>query len=250
MIKLKSKQEVAIMKEAGRRLRLVMKDLLPMVKPGVTTNQIDQKAEELIIKQGGEPSFKKVKNYSWAVCVPVNEQIVHTPPSSRKLKDGDVLTIDIGLFLDGLHTDHAVSLIVGQKKDPQVTKFLNVGKRTLKKALSKVKKDNYLGEVSKLIEKEIEEAGYHIVQELTGHGIGRELHEDPLVPGFLDSPLELTYKIRPGLVIAVEVIYAMGTSRMKFEKGSDWSIVTVDGSLSACFEHTIAVAEDKSIVLT
>lgn len=250
MIKLKTDKEIAIMQEAGRRLRKVMRGLLPTVKPGITTKQIDQKAEELIVKLGGEPSFKRVKNYSWATCLPINEQIVHTPPSKRQLKNGDVLTIDIGFYLNGLHTDHAVTFIVGDKKDPNVKRFLEVGKRTLEKAIPKVKKGNYLGEVSKAIEEGIGKAGYHIVQELTGHGIGHELHEDPLVPGFLNGPVGKTLKIKPGLVIAVEVIYAMGTSRMKFEKGSDWSIVTKDGSLSACFEHTIAVTEEKALILT
>ncbi|MBI2049737.1 type I methionyl aminopeptidase [Candidatus Roizmanbacteria bacterium] len=250
MIKLKTQEEIAIMQEAGRRLRKVMMQLLPQIKPGVTTQLIDKKAEELIIKLGGQPSFKRVKNYSWATCLPINEQIVHTPPSMRKLKNGDILTIDIGFYLGGFHTDHALTIIVGDKEDPKVVKFLNTGKKTLEKALAKVKTGNYLGEVSKTIEEEIEKAGYHVVQELTGHGIGHDLHEDPLVPGLLEGSLDKTYKIKPGLVIAVEVIYAMGTSRMKFEKGSEWSIVTVDGSLSACFEHTIAITKEGSIVLT
>lgn len=250
MIKLKTEEEIAVMQEAGKRLKQVMRELLPEVKPGIITNQVDEKAEELILRKGGEPSFKKVKNYSWSTCLPINEQIVHTPPSKRVLKNGDVLTIDIGFFLHGFHTDYAATFVIGNKKNPEIVKFLNTGKKTLEKALSKVKVGKYLGEVSKTIEEGIGKDNYHVVKELTGHGIGRDLHEDPLVPGFLDRPLEKTLKIRPGLVMAVEVIYAMGTGKMKFEGGSEWSIVTADGSLSACFEHTIAVNEEKSVILT
>ncbi len=250
MIKLKTPQEIAIMQEAGSKLRKVVADLLPLIKPGITTQYINDQAELLIKKYGGETSFGKVRNYRWATCLPVNEQAVHTPPSERVLKDGDVLTVDIGLYYREFHTDFATSFIVGDNEDKEAMKFLEVGKITLTKALKQVKSGNHLGNISQVIQEEIEKNGYKILKELTGHGIGRDLHEDPFVLQYLDRPLEKTYKMRPGLVIAVEVIYSQSTENISFEKGSDWSIVSADGSLAACFEHTIAITHKGPIIIT
>lgn len=250
MIKLKSPQEIRTIQEAGAKLKKVVAELIPQIKPGVTTEYIDNQAQSLIKKYGGEPSFSKVTNYHWATCLPINEQAVHTPPSGRVLKDGDVLTIDIGLYYRGFHTDFAISLIVGDKKDNQIVKFLEVGKKTLNKALKEVKNGSYLGKISQVIQQEIERGGYRILRELTGHGIGRDLHEDPFVFQFLDSPVEKTYKMRPGLVIAVEVIYSKSSAKIAYERGNEWSIVSADGSLVACFEHTIALTEQGPKILT
>lgn len=250
MIKLKTPEEIETMTESGRRLREVVKKLLPQIKVGKTTKQIDKEAEKLIRELGGEPSFKRVKNYNWSTCLPVNEQIVHTLPSDRILKEADILTLDIGFYYQGFHTDFATTFIVGEKQDKEVLKFLEIGRKTLNKALDKVKAGGYLGEISRTIEENITKNNFEVIHELTGHGIGRQLHEDPYVPGFLNVPVDKTYKMRPGLVIAVEVIYAKGGSKIKFEKNSDWSIVTADSSLSACFEHTIAIGDKRALILT
>lgn len=250
MIKLKKQREIEIMTESGIRLRKVVRKLIPQIKIGKTTKQIDKEAEKLITEFGGEPSFKKVKNYNWSTCLPINEQIVHTPPSDRILKNGDVLTLDIGFYYREFHTDFATTFIVGKKKNKEILKFLEIGRETLNNALKKVKAGKYLGEISQTIEENITKNNFKVIPELTGHGIGRELHEDPYVPGFLNLPVEKTYMMRPGLVIAVEVIYAKGGRKIKFEKDSDWSIVTKDGSLSACFEHTIAITDKRALILT
>lgn len=249
MIKLKSEEEIRIMQEGGKRLKRVVKSLLPHVKPGISTQEVDKQADRLIIKEGAEPSFKRVKGYKWSTCLCINEQIVHTPPSERIIQEGDVFTLDIGLYYQGYHTDYAITFQVG-RKDPKTEEFLQVGKKTLQKAIDKVRPDHYLGEVSQTIEKELKKANLHVAKELTGHGIGHDLHEDPFVPGFLDKPIEKTYKMRMGLVIAVEVIYAKGTDEITYENGSSWSIVTADGSLSACFEHTVAILGRKTLILT
>ncbi|OGK25090.1 type I methionyl aminopeptidase [Candidatus Roizmanbacteria bacterium RIFCSPLOWO2_01_FULL_37_13] len=249
MIKLKIKEEIGIMKEGGRRLREVVKELIPQIKAGITTKQIDNKAEKLIIKMGGEASFKKVKGYFWSTCLPLNEQIVHTPPSDRVLKECDVLTVDIGMYYKGFHTDFADTIAIG-KVSEDVTKFLQTGRKTLDLAIKKTKKESRIGEISQTIQKEVGKAGYSIVKELTGHGVGRNLHEDPYIPGFLDRPVENTLIIKPGLVIAIEIIYAMGNGKMEYEENDDWSIRTTDKSLSACFEHTVAVTDGGSIILT
>ncbi|MEK7495398.1 MAG: type I methionyl aminopeptidase [Patescibacteria group bacterium] len=250
MVNLKSSQEIAVMAESGKRLRAVVKDLSSLIKPGITTKEIDEKAEELIKEQGGESSFKTVSGYLFSTCIPINEQIVHTKPSKRVLKNGDVLTLDIGMLYKGWHTDYATTKVVGGKSENvNVNKFLRIGEETLYLAIKKAKIGNRLGEISEVIEREITGNGYFIIKELTGHGIGRKLHEDPYIFGFVDRPINKSTLIKKGLVIAIEIIYAMGTNTMIYED-DNWSIITKDQSLSACFEHTIAVTERGPVILT
>lgn len=249
-IHLKSKEEIETMMEGGRILRESVQELLPQIKAGMTTEQVDDIATKLIKSKGGEISFDKVPGYSWATCLPVNEQVVHTPPSNRVLQNTDVLTVDIGVYYGGLHTDYATTIVIGGTASPEVERFLEVGRASLDKAIEKAAVGAYLGEISQSIEEDIYGNGYHILEELTGHGIGKDLHEAPYVPGFLDRPVEKTYRIESGLVIAVEVIYSMGTEDIAHEKGNEWSIISADKSLTACFEKTIALFEKKRFILT
>jgi methionyl aminopeptidase len=250
MIHYKTEEEIKIMQEGGRRLRAVVKDLLPQVKAGMTTAKVNEIAEKLIKQAGGEISFNKVPGYDWATCLTINEQVVHTPPGKRVLKDKDVLTIDIGLYYQGFHTDFSTTFIIGGRSDKETDKFLSIGLETLKKAIDVAKAGNYLGQISETIEKNITGQGYFIMKALTGHGIGHELHEDPYVLGFLEKPVEKTLKIKPGLVIAIEIIYSRGSEKIAEEPGSDWSIISSDRSLTACFEHTVAITEKKTLILT
>lgn len=250
MIHYKTDQEIKLMAESGKRLREAVAVLLPKVEVGMTTRQIDDEAERLIRANGAEPSFKRVEGYKWTCCLPINEQVVHTPPSDRKLKNGDVLTIDVGAYYKGFHSDYATTFVVGGKKDEKVDRFLKTGEEALKNAIAQAKAGNRLGHISQSIEEDIYPAGYHIMEQLTGHGIGRELHEDPFVPGFLSEPVEKTLVLKPGLVIAIEIIYSMGTEDIAYEDGDGWSIVTDDGSLSACFEHTVAITDKNTFILT
>ncbi len=249
MINLKSDQEIALMSEGGKRLKKVVKELLPLIKEGITTKEIDNRAEELIKKQGGKSSFKTISGYLWTICSPINEQIVHTKPSNRILKEGDVLTLDIGILYQGLHTDYAITKVVGENKDAKINKFLKIGEETLTLAIKEAKIGKRLGSISSVIEKEITGNGYFIIKKLTGHGIGKKLHEDPYVFGFVDRPINKSLLIKKGLVIAIEIIYAMGTNEMIYEE-DNWSIITKDRSLSACFEHTIAITDQGPIILT
>lgn len=249
MIKLKTEEEIQIMKVGGKKLRNVLKKLEPEIKAGVTTREIDNKAEKLILDEGGSPSFKRVKGYSWTTCLSINEQIVHTPPSARVVKEGDLLTLDIGLFYKGYHVDYATSILIGQS-NKKIDNFLDTGKDALIKAISQVKIGNYLYKISEKIEETICNKGYFIIKQLTGHGIGRELHEDPYIPGYADRSINNKFKIKQGLTIAIEVIYSFGTEEIKYEKDNNWSIITADNSLSACFEHTVAVSKTKVEVLT
>jgi len=248
MIHLKSKEEIRLMIEGGKKLRKVVSNLLPIVRPGTTTELIDKKAEELIIKEGGQPSFKKVEGYFWTTCLPVNEQIVHTPPSGRVLKDGDLLTVDIGMYFQGYHTDFATTLMVGEEKDQRLKKFLETGQIALRKAILQAKTGKRITDISQAIQQEIEDNGYRVIKELTGHGIGKDVHEDPNIFGFFRGSKDKTVLIKPGLTVAIEVIYSQTSEEIEYE--DEWSIKTKDDSLSACFEHTIAVTENETIVLT
>lgn len=250
MIHLKTPAEIKIMEECGKKLRDTVEELIPFIKEGMTTLEIDKEAERLLVKNGAESSFKKVDGYSWSTCLPINEQTVHTPPTKRVLKAGDVLTLDIGAFYKGFHTDTATTFVIGGKTDQDTQKFLDAGKIALQKGIAQVNAGNHLGHISQVMEKEICGNGYFILKQLTGHGIGKELHEDPYVLNFLDKPIEKTYKMRPGLVIAVEIIYSQGTEEIAYEDETEWSIITDDHSLSACFEHTIAITEENAYILT
>lgn len=250
MINLKTTEEIKIMKEGGKRLRKVVEVLMPKIKVGITTKEIDDIAEELILKQGGESSFRKVPGYQWTTCLPINEQVVHTPPSERKVQNGDVLTVDIGLYYQGYHTDYSDTFVVGENKNKKINRFLEVGKNALYKAIDQAKVGNRLGNISQVIEREVYGNGYKILKDLTGHGIGKDLHEDPYVFGLLDKPVEKTTPIKPGLVIAIEVIYSMGAEDFIHELDEEWSVITSDKSISACFEHTVAITDKETMVLT
>ncbi len=247
MIHYKTDEEIAIISHAGAILKDVLEQAVSKVEPGMTTNDIDQFIDTTIVKRGGEPGFKRVKGYRWASCICVNEEIVHTPPSDRIINDGDVVTIDTGVYYKGLHTDSAYTVQAGIET-PQVHAFLEAGKRALHNALGVVKKGNRIGHISEQFEKTITQAGYSIVPELTGHGVGKELHEDPFVPCFLDRPIEKTVELKPGLVLAIEVMYAMGKGRMAYEDDK-WSIKTADNSIAACFEHTVAITKNGTLIL-
>lgn len=250
MIDYKNEEELLLMREGGAKLKKVVARLLSEIKVGQTTEEIDKRAEELIKKEGGESSFKKVKGYNWSTCLTINEQVVHTPPSKRQIKEGDILTVDIGMYYRGFHTDYAITIQIGEKKDKEKEKFLEVGRQTLNLAINEAKVGNKIADISAVIEKEIGKAGFFVMKELTGHGVGHKLHEDPFIPGFVDRPKEKSPTIRPGLAIAIEVIYSQGTSEIKYEAGNDWSIISADRSLTACFEHTVAISKKGTLILT
>lgn len=250
MITYKTDAEIETMRVCGEKLKAVMKQLVPQIRAGMTTNDINTLAEKYIKEQGADISFNKVEGYKWAVCVPINEQVVHTPPTKRILKNGDVLCVDIGAYYKGFHTDHAITVVVGNKTTPEIEKFLQVGKEALQLAIEQAVIGKRIGHISEAIEKKVTGAGYTIMRQLTGHGVGHELHEDPFIPGFLSKSIEKTMKLKPGMVLAIEVIYSMGSGEIAYEEGQEWSIITEDKSMSACFEHTVAITDKNTLVLT
>lgn len=249
MIIYKTEKELKAMEECGKILRDAFKKTLSTVKPGISTLQIDQTAEKLIHEAGATPAFKRVSGYSWSTCICINSQVVHTPPSKTILRNGDAVTVDMGVFYKGFNTDKADTVIVGEG-DKKIKTFLQVGRDALKKALEAVRVGNRIGHISEVIQDEVERGGYYVIRDLTGHGVGTSLHEEPFIPGVLRGSVEKTPKIKPGMALAVEVIYAQSKTGIMEEKGATWSLTTVNGSMAACFEETIGVFENKTSILT
>ena len=253
MIHRKTKEEIAVMFEGGQKLGTILNTLVSFAQPGIKLTEIEKYANDLIDKSGGTASFKTVQGYHWATCLCVNEVVVHGIPTPRILKDGDMLTIDIGLVFGGFHTDTAWSKIVGVDSSPDKQKkeqFLRVGQEALSRAINLAKIGNHIGDISASTERIIEGAGYGIVKSLVGHGVGHELHEDPQVPNYLRGSIENSYPFQGGETIAIEPIYTMGNSSVVYENDDGWTIATRDRSLAAVFEHSLAVTQDGPLVLT
>ena len=249
----KTTDEKAIMAEGGAKLGAILQKLLDKAQPGVSLMDIETLADELIRQAGGEASFKTVKGYKWATCLCVNDVVVHGIPTDYVLKDGDVLTIDVGILYKGFHTDTAWTKEVESQKskvESEIQEFLRAGEDALWKAIDQARVGNRIGHISQEIQKIVEGAGFGIVKTLVGHGVGRELHEAPQIPGFLKGPIEATPELVKGMTIAVEVIYAVGTGAVVYSNDDGWSIASRDGSLAAVFEHTIVITDGQPQVLT
>lgn len=241
------------MRIGGKMLASVLLETLKHIKPGVTELEVDDVAEKLILQKGGEPGFKKVKGYHSTLCVATNEIVVHGIPTKRVFTKGDLVCIDCGVFYGGLHTDMAETIYLDDPKDPhrkEKQTFLTVGKQALEKAMSVAREGNRVGHISQVIQNIVEGARYSVVRTLVGHGVGKELHEDPEVPGFLEKPVEKTPLLKSGMTIAVEVIYTMGKPEVEYASDDGWTIQTADKSLSAVFERTILITKAEPEILT
>lgn len=236
-----------VMREGGEKLGRILQKLLAMAQPGVSLLDIEFLADQLIKQAGGVASFQTVKGYQWATCLCVNDVVVHGIPTTYQLQEGDLLTIDVGLLYKGFHTDTAWTKEIKSQKHKM---FLKVGEEALWKAIGQARAGNRVGHISQAIQMVIEGAGHGIVKSLVGHGVGRELHEAPQIPGFVKGSVEATQQLKNGMTLAIEVIYAMGDGRIVYPNDDGWSIASRDGSLTAVFEHTIAVTEGEPTVLT
>ena len=253
MIPIKNKNEIAIMEKAGKILAEVLYEVLDHAKPGVSERELDALANELTRKKGGKPGFKLVPGYHHAICVATNDVVVHGIPTDYKLKEGDIIGIDYGVFMEGFHTDMAETVYVGDKsKMPaSLKRFLSIGKQGMLDGISKVKPGNHIGDISWAIQSQVEgNGGYFVTRSLIGHGVGRELHEEPEVPGYLEGPITRTPELVSGMTIAVEVIYTMGTPEVVYSGEDDWTIRSADGSLGGLFERTVLVTETGHRVIT
>lgn len=254
----KSKEEILIMRQGGKILAETLWAVLGKVKPGVSELELDTLAEKLIVKKGGEPGFKRVKGYHHTICVSTNDVVVHGIPTSYRFQEGDVVGIDCGVYYKGFHTDMAETLRVSTMNTKQVTinkndevdRFLETGKKALEEGIKMARAGNRVGHISQTIQNIVEkEGGYSIVRTLVGHGVGRNLHEEPEVPGFLRGPFEKTPMLLAGMTIAIEVIYNQGRKEVVLNKDG-WTITTEDRSISGLFERTVAVTDKDPIVLT
>lgn len=250
MIDYKTKEEIELMKTGGHMLATVLGEVMDAIKPGVTELEVDQLAEKRIRELGGEPGFMKVEGYHHTICVSTNDVVVHGIPTEYAFKDGDLVGIDCGVFYKGFHTDMSDSKIVGQKKDQAVVKFLENGKKALDAGIEAAQFGNHIGHISKAIQDIVEkEGGYSVVRSLIGHGVGRELHEAPEVPGYLSRPIAKTPVLKEGMTIAVEVIYNMGKQDVVLDRDR-WTIRTKDGKLAGLYERTIAITKEGPLMLT
>jgi methionyl aminopeptidase len=245
---IKTPEEIELMRASGKILAEVLELMLEKAVVGISTLELDRIAEDLIRQRGGTPAFKGYHGFPFTLCTAVDEIIVHGFPSKDQiLKEGDLFTVDCGVIYKEFYSDAARSKIIGSKTTPVKEKLLSTAKKALKKALEIAKPGIQISEMSRAIEKIITEAGFHIIHDLTGHGIGKSLHEDPLVLNFDDGTPGAT--LRPGMTIAVEPIFSSGSSEMKTLKDG-WTIVTADGSPSVQVENTILITPTGNEVLT
>ncbi len=247
MIILKTPQEIAVIERASRVVALAIAFLREQVKPGVTTADLDRLAEEFITGEGAIPAFKGYHGYPATLCTSVNEEVVHGIPSARRrLEEGDIIGIDVGAIVEGYYGDAAVTLPVGRISD-EAARLIRVTEAALAAGLAQVRAGNRLSDISHAVQTVAENAGYSVVTDFVGHGIGRNLHEDPQVPNF-GEPGQGP-RLKEGLVLAIEPMVNVGGHEV--EVLSDrWTVVTRDKSLSAHFEHTIAITPDGPKVLT
>jgi methionyl aminopeptidase len=243
----RSAAEIAKMRAAGQLVASVLAELEAMVAPGVTTAELDRTAEKLVRDAGAEPAFKGYRGFPATLCVSVNDVVIHGIPSaSRKLVEGDVLSIDMGAKLGGYYGDSAVTVPVGQVSEA-AARLLRVTRESLDRAVAQVQAGGRLSDIGHAVQAWVEMHGYSVVREFVGHGIGEKLHEDPQIPNYGDPGRGP--KLAEGMVLAIEPMVAMGRAETKI-LADGWTAVTKDGSLAAHFEHTVAVGAGGPIVLT
>ncbi|EKE04872.1 MAG: Methionine aminopeptidase [uncultured bacterium] len=248
-INLKTAEEFKIMEEGGKILHEVKLVLREVSKIGVSATEIDKLAEKLILKAGAEPNFKKIKDYSWSTCISINEGVVHgIPHKGIVFKDGDLVSIDLGVLYKGFNTDTSISF--GLNPSKEVEQFLKIGRQAFQNAVSAIVPNNsYIYDISKGMEEVLLKNGYSPILDLTGHGIGKKLHEEPYIPCFASGLRIESPKIVPGMALAVEVMYCMGEPNL-VKENDGWTISTQDGKIAGLFEDTIIVTEKGFKIIT
>ncbi|MGH9862526.1 MAG: type I methionyl aminopeptidase [Candidatus Acidiferrales bacterium] len=248
MITLRSSAELAKMREAGRLLARILETLAARAEPGVSTLELEGMAERAIAEAGAEPAFKGYRGYPCVLCTSVNDEIVHGIPSERKLERGDILSLDLGLKLGGYFADTATTVAL-EPVPPRLKRLIEVTREALGRGLAQVRAGAHLAEVSAAVQQHVEAAGFSVVREFVGHGIGTELHEEPQVPNYVDTAKGRGPKLAAGMVLAIEPMVTTGSPVVKM-RPDRWTAVTSDGSFAAHFEHCVAVTENGPWVLT
>jgi len=245
-INIKSKKEIEIMRKGGKIAATILLDLKKAIKPGLKTKDLANSAEKLIEKEGAKASFKNYNGYPSSICVSINDEVVHGIPSDRIIKEGDIIGLDVGIFYGGYHADTAITVGVG-KISPEAKRLILVTEYALQKGIQAIRPNKRLGEIQNIIQYEIEKEGFGVVRDLVGHGIGKKLQESPAIPNFgspKDGPI-----LKEGMTLAIEPMVTAGDWRVKV-LDDGWTVTTIDKSLSAHFEHTIAVTKNGAEVLT
>jgi methionyl aminopeptidase len=248
MILKKSAKDIELMQRSGAVLAQVHDLLAPMVKVGVTTAELDAVAEEFIREHGGLPTFKGYQGFPNTLCTSVNEKVVHGIPDDVPLEEGDLLSIDCGVTLRGWVSDSARSYVVGGTGAGEAQRLIDVAYDSLEAGIAQCQPGNTVGDIGHAVQQVAEAGGFHVIRKLVGHGVGRNMHEDPQVPNY-GTPGQGPV-LEPGYVFALEPMIAIGTHDIVEDPQDGWSIYTADGSLAAHVEHTIAVTDDGPVVLT
>ena len=245
---LKSSQEIEKMRRAGQVVREVLELVRGLVKPGATTLDLEKAAEARLNELGVKAAFKGYHGFPCVLCTSVNSEVVHGIPSSKRvLKDGDIVSVDFGVVVDGYYGDAAITVPVGEKIDPKTARLLAATERSLHAGIAAVKPGATLGDVGAAVQRVVEAEGFSVVRDFVGHGIGVHMHEDPQVPNFVQAGRGM--KLKTGMVIAIEPMVNAGKPDVQV-LGDGWTAVAADGSMSAHFEHTVAVTATGSRVLT
>ena len=234
------------MRRAGQIVAIALEKVGKAIKPGVTTAQLDEIAREAIVKEGAKPAFKGLYGFPGNICLSANSEVVHGIPGKHKLKEGDIISVDIGALIDGYNGDAAKTFPVGKVTD-EVDMLLKVTEESLYEGIKKAVPGNRLGAISNAVQVHAEAAGFGVVQDYVGHGIGRNMHEEPQIPNF--GPTDAGPVLKAGMVLAIEPMVNLGTYKVK-TLGDNWTVVTLDGKPSAHFEHTVAITENGPEILT
>jgi methionyl aminopeptidase len=246
MIELKTEREIEIVRRNGQILAKTLKLLEEKTKPGMKTKELDQLAEDYIRKQGGYPAFKGYRGFPASICVSINEEVVHGIPGERMIEPGQIVSLDVGVLKDGYYADAAETYPVGEVPE-EALKLIRITRQALEQAIDSLRAGRHLSDVSFAIQSFVEENGFSVVRDLVGHGIGKQMHEEPQIPNF-GLPGQGVI-LKKGMVLAIEPMVNAGSHEISTKK-DQWTIVTSDGSLSAHFEHTVAVTDNGAEVLT
>ncbi|ACX52598.1 methionine aminopeptidase, type I [Ammonifex degensii KC4] len=246
MIHRKSERELQYMREAGRIVALTLQELEKAIRPGVTTKELDSLAEEFIRRQGAKPAFKGLYGFPASICTSINEEVVHGIPGPRRLREGDIISIDVGTEVEGYHGDGAWTFPVGEISE-EAARLLEVTREALYRGIEKAVAGNRLSDISYAIQTYVESHGFSVVRDFVGHGIGRRMHEEPQVPNF--GPPGRGPRLEEGMTLAIEPMVNAGTCEVEVLP-DNWTVVTKDRRLSAHFEHTIAVRKTRAEILT
>jgi len=246
VITLKTKDEIEIMRQAGRIVAETLTMVGENIKPGITTLELDRMVEEFILSQNAIPAFKNYHGYPASACISINEEVVHGIPGKREVKEGDIVSVDVGSIYENFYGDSARTFAVGEISKEKA-QLMEITQKCLMAGIDKARNGNKLGQISAAVQQIADEHGYGVVRQLVGHGIGRKLHEDPQVPNYGtgdEGPI-----LKSGMVIAIEPMINMGTYEVK-AMPDGWTFVTADGLPSAHFEHTVVITENEADILT